>query len=69
MKALKIIGCTDSMLWYARRVGDIVPYLGDDMDSLGPIYWSRDNGGYKNIVFQKDAEIMEVDNVDFKQNR
>lgn len=49
------------MMWYSKRVGDVVLYLGDDMDARGPIYWSRDNGGYKNIVFQKDAELVEVD--------
>lgn len=61
MKAIKILRCSDSMLWYRERVGDIVPYLGSDTDTKGPIYWSRDNGGYKNIVFQKDAELIEVE--------
>lgn len=48
-------------MWYSKRIGDIVPYLGTDMDFKGPIYWSRDNGGYKNIVFQRDAEVEEID--------
>lgn len=60
-RMLKITGCSDSLMWYSKRIGDHVPYLGDDMDSRGPIYWSRDNGGYKNIVFQRDAEIIEVE--------
>lgn len=49
------------MLWYAQCVGKVVPFLGEDMDFKGPIYWSRDRGGYKNIVFQKDAEVIDVD--------
>jgi hypothetical protein len=61
MKALKITGCSDGMLWYAKCVGKVVPFLGEDHDFKGPIYWSRDNGGYKNIVFRKDAEVIDVD--------
>jgi len=63
MKALKIIKCSDSMMWYSRCIGSVVPLLGVDMDTRGPIYWSREPAGYKNIVFQKDAEIVEVDDV------
>lgn len=62
MKVLKIIDCTDGMMWYADKVGSIQPYLGEDIDIKGPIYWSREPAGYKNMVFQKDAELIEVDN-------
>ena len=61
MKVLKITNCTDGMLWYADKVGSIQPYLGEDIDRKGPIYWSREPAGYKNMVFQKDAEIIETD--------
>ena len=61
IKAIRILRCSDGMLWYSGRIGDVVPYLGSDTDAKGPIYWSRDNGGYKNIVFQKDAELIEVE--------
>ena len=54
MKVLKIIDCTDGMMWYADKVGSIQPYLGEDIDIKGPIYWSREPAGYKNMVFQKD---------------
>ena len=60
MKKLKITQCSDSLLWYKGKIGQLVPYLGEDVDFKGPIYWSRDNGGYKNIVFRKDAEVVEV---------
>lgn len=61
MKALKIVDCSDSMLWYSDKIGHTCVYLGPDVDSKGPIYWSRDSGGYKNIVFQKDAVIIDVE--------
>jgi len=53
MKTITITGCTDSLLWYADRVGQQVVYLGEEDD----IYWSRDSGGYKNIVWKKDATV------------
>ncbi len=62
MKALKITGCSDSQMWYARHIGSVVPYIGEDIDRKGPIYWSREPAGYKNIVFQCDAELIEVNN-------
>lgn len=61
MKVLKITDCTDGMMWYAGKVGTTVPYLGDDIDRKGPIYWSREPAGYKNMVFQKDAIIIETE--------
>ena len=53
MKTLTITGCTDGLLWYADRVGQEVVYLGEEDD----IYWSRDSGGYKNLVWKKDATV------------
>jgi hypothetical protein len=53
-------------MWYSKKIGQYVDYLGEDVDRKGPIFWSRDNGGYKNIVFKKDAEIVEVDAKDGK---
>lgn len=61
MKFLKIVDCTDPMMWYAKSIGKYAVHLGEDTDARGPIYWSRDNGGYKNIVFQKDAIVEEID--------
>jgi hypothetical protein len=53
MKMITITGCTDSLLWYADRVGQQVVYLGEESD----IYWSRDSGGYKEIVWKKEATV------------
>lgn len=61
MKMLKIIGCNDHMLWYADLVGQRVPYLGIDTDPRGPIYWSREPAGYKNLVFCQDAVLVDLD--------
>lgn len=61
MKMLKITDCSDSMMWYRDHIGDVVPFLGTDQDVRGPIYWSREPAGYKNIVFCTDAEVVEVD--------
>ncbi len=60
---LKVNRCSDSLLWYSRKVGQLIPYLGEDEDRRGPIFWSREDAGYKNIVFQCDAEIVEVDEI------
>ena len=58
MKAIKIIDCCDGHLWYANNINHTVVYLGEDKEL--PVYWSRDNGGYKNIVYKRDAEIIEI---------
>lgn len=60
MIAIKIIDCCDGHLWYATNVGETVVYLGEDKEL--PVYWSRDNGGYKNIIYKRDAELIEVVN-------
>lgn len=53
MKRITIIQCTDSMLWYAKMIGQEVEFLGEE----DMMYWSRDRGGYKNIVWKKDARL------------
>ena len=56
MKALKIIQCSDILMWYSQRVGATVIYLGEE----DGIYWSREPAGYKNIILKQDAIIVEV---------
>ena len=60
-KAIRIIKCSDLMMWYRGMVGRTVIFLGEDIDAKGPIYWSRDNGGYKNIILQCDAELIDIE--------
>lgn len=57
MKKLKIIKCSDPMLWYADRVGELVPYLGTWPEA----YRSQEPAGYVNIVQFEDAELVEVE--------
>ena len=56
MKKLLITGCTDPLIWYADRVGELVEYRGQWPEA----YKSGDRGGYINIVHFEDAEIVEV---------
>ena len=58
MKRLRIIKCSDGMMWYADMVGQTVPYLGGWSDSPD-VYASREPAGYVNIVKKIDAEIVE----------
>lgn len=58
IKAIRIVSCTDPLMWYARLdLGTVVEYINqDDM-----YYWSRDAGGYKNIIHKKDGVVVDVD--------
>ncbi len=57
---LKIIDCTDPHLWYSNRIGETVDYKGKEDD----IYWSRDSGGYVNIVYVKDAVLINDEGIE-----
>lgn len=59
MKALKIIDCTDPMMWYRDMVGETVT-LARHPDVDQDVYWSREPAGYLNIVHKKDAEVIEI---------
>jgi hypothetical protein len=54
-RMLLIKQCPDPMRWYARLVGQKVPYLGD----VGNEYRSREPEGYINFVQYQDAEIVD----------
>lgn len=55
-KMLHINQCSDGMMWYRTRVGEDVSFVREDAE----YFWSRDNGGYLNIVLKRDATIIEV---------
>jgi len=59
MKALKIISCSDRMMWYRNKVGEVVT-LAKPEHADPDIYWSREPAGYLNIVKKRDAEVIEV---------
>jgi len=54
MTKLLIKRCRDPLMWYARHVGELVPYCGQESTT----YWSRDNGGFTNIVKKEDAIVV-----------
>lgn len=58
MKALKIINCSDPMMWYRDMVGETV-VLARATDYDPNVYWSREPAGYLNIVQKQDAELIE----------
>lgn len=60
MKALKIIKCSDTMMWYRDKVGQTV-VLARRANADPEVYWSREPAGYLNIVAKQDAEIIEVE--------
>ena len=55
-KKLRIIGCSDGHMWYARLVGQLMPYEGSWPEG----FKSREPAGYLNIVKFEDAVIEEV---------
>lgn len=56
MKALQIIQCSDSLMWYRDLVGAIVPYRYTSLDT----HMSAEPAGYANIVKIVDAMIIDV---------
>ena len=56
MKKLLIKQCQDSLMWYADKIGQMVPFEGRWPDG----YKSREESGCVNIVRYADAEVVEV---------
>lgn len=59
-RKLKIIKCSDSLMWYRNMVGQTVPLLREHPDC----YMSREPDGYANIVKREDAIIVEEESND-----
>ena len=56
MKMIKIVRCTDPMLWYADKVGELVPFLGTWPEA----FKSKEGAGYVNIVKFEDGMVVDV---------
>ena len=56
MQALKIVRCSDTLMWYRDKVGETVPLVRKYDDC----YMSREPAGYLNIIRLDDAEIVEI---------
>ena len=54
VRGILITHCTDPLMWYANRLGEIVPFVRSDEEH----YWSREDAGYLNIVHKKDAMLV-----------
>lgn len=51
-------------MWYRNKVGQIIPLVSEKVDYdfiRGPMYWSREDAGYKNIVCFNDVEVVDVE--------
>jgi hypothetical protein len=56
MRALRIIKCSDPLMWYQSKVGETVQLVREYVDC----YMSREPAGYLNVVRLEDAEIVEI---------
>lgn len=59
MKYLRIIRCSDSLMWYSGMEGRVVPLVREYPDC----YMSREPDGFANIVRKEDAEVIEESDV------
>ena len=57
MQVLEIVKCSDPSRWYADKIGQTVPYLGDEGDHYE--YRSREPAGYINFVLKEDAVVID----------
>ena len=49
-------------MWYRNKIGQTIPLVSEKIDydfTRGPMYWRREDAGYKNIVFVEDVEIVD----------
>lgn len=65
MKYLKIVDCSDPLMWYSKKIGKCVPLLQQYED----YYMSREDAGFANIVKLKDAIVVECCNENCDQGR
>jgi len=59
MRKLLIKSCYDNRKWYADKIGQLVPLLGEELGHYE--YRSRQDDGYINYVHKNDAVIVEED--------
>lgn len=57
MRKLRIVGCTDPMMWYAGLVGQLVELVRLEASC----YWGKEPSGYTNIVRKVDAQVVWID--------
>lgn len=54
---LKVVGCSDPMMWYSGMVGEELPLASESED----VYWSFETSPphCKNIVLKQDAVLVD----------
>lgn len=57
MKVLRIKKCSDSQMWYANLIGEVVPFV----RFIDEEFLSREPSGHTNIVRRDDAELIDID--------
>ncbi|HFH4653109.1 hypothetical protein [Pseudomonas aeruginosa] len=65
MCELLITGCNDPLMWYARKVGDRVPFVREEPDC----YMAREPAGFVNIVRKADAVLEECQGAKEQRNK
>ena len=65
---LKIIRCTDSLMWYSKHIGKVfdvvnVTWFANNNERCVQYYWCREGGWYNavNIVHPSDVEVFNDD--------
>lgn len=56
LRLLKVTRCQDAMMWYAKMVGEYVPYGGFQSEQ----WRSREPAGYVNFIEPEDARVVHV---------
>lgn len=66
MRAIKILRCSDSLLWYNDHIGVVVPFLAE----FSTEYLSREPSRMTNIVKKIDSIIVdaELDEISFTRS-
>ncbi|ASN72210.1 hypothetical protein 3S15_24 [uncultured Caudovirales phage] len=64
-RVLRIDRCSDPLMWYREHVGYLADYRSQDADG----YWSREPGGYTNVVRPADATVLELDDETIKAQK
>ncbi len=59
---IKILKCSDSFLWYNKRIGEEFTVESITVESKKKLFWVREGGTYNciNYVYEKDCEEINV---------
>lgn len=54
---IKVLQCYDSLLWYAKHVGDVFEVIREEE----AVYWTRERGYFRclNWIRKADCEVVD----------